>query len=66
MEMRENELHKAIQKTVWNEADYKFWTFFDCPVCGKRLCGTITPDDEKLMARYFPNYCPNCGARLER
>lgn len=47
----------VIQKHgLWNDGDPY------CPVCGKDKFGGLDAD---VWADWKPDYCPNCGARMD-
>ena len=37
-----------------------------CPLCGKTMDDYISNLDEDNHLTEFPNFCPNCGAEMEK
>lgn len=66
MKTRENELHepKEFNDFIYKEGkgflDAKYMI---CSVCGKGLTKVLKSIEDKK--NYYPNYCPQCGARLK-
>ena len=67
MKTRENELHEPeistgadiyVEGRGFLEADYVC-----CSVCHRGLARVLASVSD--MKKYYPNYCPNCGARLK-
>lgn len=67
LQLRENKVHTPevhtgadiyIEGRGFVTADY-----IVCPVCNRGLARI--PADVNDNTKYYPNYCPNCGARLK-
>lgn len=53
------------EKTCFNDSVYRYEGGFFCSKCSINL-DIADIDEEDLDVFYEPNYCPNCGARVQR
>ena len=50
---------QPVRHGVWKKSEEKEWWWY-CSNCQEHYF----EDDLKINEKQFPNYCPNCGARM--
>ena len=50
---------EPVRHGVWKKSEEKEWWWY-CSNCQEHYF----EDDLKINEKQFPNYCPNCGARM--
>ena len=58
-------LHKvSIPTGEWWIREYEYFTCSECGYDYWNDCDCTEEAEERLRNGYYPNYCPNCGAKM--